>query len=58
MQCDASLFAFCFEPFADVLRSKVSDDSGWLAVLCQDACEMIAHGMAVHVIEEPYHSES
>ena len=58
MQCDASLFAFCFERFADVLRSRVIGDSSWLAVFCQDACEMVVHGMAGHVIEESNHMES
>ena len=43
MQCDTALFSFCFELLADVLRSKISDDSDW---------------SNSDVITESYHGES
>ena len=58
VQCDTALFTFCFEPFTDVLRSEVGNDSGWKAILCQDAREVVTHGMAGLVTEESYHRES
>ena len=43
MHCDTALFSFCFELLADVLRSKISDDSDW---------------SISDVIKESYHRES